>query len=107
MGGHRIAVGFNGDQPLTAHHHTIEEAVVLRRGWERPKGPLLLCKQLDRWLAGGVRGPLRIDALQPDGALLGQVGIIVKRASAMKFPFTNLTRLSTAPFRFPEAGAQA
>src|SRR6266699_6838391 len=86
MGWHRIAVGFDGDQPLTTDHHAIEEAVVLRRGWERPKGALLLCKPLDGWLSCSIRGALRIDALQPGAALLCQVGLIMKRAAGDEVP---------------------
>src|SRR6266702_2528307 len=81
MGWHRIAVGLDRDQPFTTDDHTIEEAVVLRRGWECPKAALFLGKQYDGWLSGGIGWPLGIDALQPGAALLGQVGIIMKAAS--------------------------
>jgi hypothetical protein len=34
MGRHGVAGGFDGDQPLTAHHHTVEEALISGASWQ-------------------------------------------------------------------------
>ena len=80
VGGHRVAVGRDGHQTLPRDLHRLAEAVVGGDGGEWAERGLLGGQPLGGRAVGGVRWPHDIDPMEPGGALLRQVEIIVEGA---------------------------
>ena len=98
MGWHRVAVGGDGDQTFTVDLHAINEAVLVRAGGERAKVRPFVGQQLGRRLLGGIGGAHVIAILEPGGALVRQVSIIIERAPGQEVAFDELDQIFDRAF---------